>query len=85
MTGKRVPQFISEIGAGRQTGQQIDRPPLEPAAKRRIATPEWQNQIAFWRAHPFQEAPVFMGQRSTRAYSETLSGSRVKLTYATFK
>jgi hypothetical protein len=47
LSGKRVPHFISEIGAGRQTGQQIDRAPLEPAAKRRIVTPEWQSQICF--------------------------------------
>jgi len=47
-----VPHFISEIGAGRQTGQQIDRPPLEPAAKRRIATPEWMNQVCFRESPP---------------------------------
>ena len=85
LSGKRVPHFISEIGAGRQTRQQIDRPPLEPAAKRRIAAPEWKNQICFRESPPIPGALVSMGQRSTRAYSETSSGSWVKLTYATFK
>ena len=43
LSGKRVPHFVPEIGAGRQTREQIDRPPLEPAAEGRIATAEWKN------------------------------------------
>ena len=44
LSGKRVPDFVPEIGAGRQTREQIDRPPLQPAAEGRIATPEWKKQ-----------------------------------------
>jgi hypothetical protein len=64
-----VPHFISEIGAGRQTGKQIDRPPLEPAAKRRIATPEWKNQICFRESPPHsRKRPSPWGSAVTRVF-----------------
>src|SRR5260370_23104221 len=44
LCGKHVPHFISNVGAGWQTGQHVGRPALEPSSKCRIPTTERKTQ-----------------------------------------